>query len=230
MRGDGQGAVRRAVHSQEQRAHAALQQPRLKRPGHGTGIAPPRTDPLPERIWACGQHRAGQHVAVAVQVLGGGVNDQVGAEFQRPGEHRSRHRVVDGHPYPGGVGKVADGSQVGDLPHGVRRRLGPQQPGPARTDSRPHHVQIGGVGELHVQAPGEGELGQPLPRPKTRYSDASRRAQDQSGDLTTAVQESVLGIRAVGTHRDLLRASPEYAVLMTAVESPVCDGEEHSPR
>jgi len=37
-------------------------------------------------------------------------------------------------------------------------------------------------------------------------------------------------IVAVGTHRDLLRTSPEYAVLMTAVESPVPDGEEPGAR
>jgi len=37
-------------------------------------------------------------------------------------------------------------------------------------------------------------------------------------------------IVAVGTHRDLLRTSPEYAALMTAVESPVPDGEEPGAR
>ena len=37
-------------------------------------------------------------------------------------------------------------------------------------------------------------------------------------------------IVAVGAHRDLLRTSPEYAVLMTAVESPVPDGKEPSAR
>ena len=37
-------------------------------------------------------------------------------------------------------------------------------------------------------------------------------------------------IVAVGTHRDLLRTSPDYAALMTAVESPVPDGEEPGAR
>ncbi len=165
MGGDSQCAVGRAVHPQEQSAHAPLQQPGLERAEHGAGVAPPGTDPLPERVAAGGQHRAGQHVAVAVQVLGGRVHHQVRAELQRPGQHRCRHRVVDRDPYPGGVGQLADGREVGDLPHRVGRCLRPQQPGTARPDRGLHGGQVGGVGELHVQAPGEAELGQPLPHP-----------------------------------------------------------------
>ncbi|AOT61146.1 MULTISPECIES: ABC transporter ATP-binding protein [Streptomyces] len=44
---------------------------------------------------------------------------------------------------------------------------------------------------------------------ETRYSKAARRAQDQVGDLTTLVEESVLGIRVVkgfGRHRSQARA------------------------
>jgi ATP-binding cassette, subfamily B, bacterial len=49
---------------------------------------------------------------------------------------------------------------------------------------------------------------------ESRYSRASRRAQDQSGDLTTAVAESVLGIRVIkglGQHRSRTLAFREQA-------------------
>jgi hypothetical protein len=164
--GDGHGAVGGAPHPQKQRPHAALQQPRLERAQHGAGVAPPGADPLPEGIAAGGQHRPGQHVAVAVEVLGGGVDHQVGAQLQGPGVHRGRHRVVDRHPHPGGVGQRADGGQIGDLPHRVGRRLDPDQAGAALADGRPQGVQVGGVDELHIQAPGERELGQPLAHPQ----------------------------------------------------------------
>src|SRR6266511_4223862 len=61
--GDGQGAAGGAPNPQKQRPHAPLQQPRLERAQHGTGVAPPGADPLPEGIAVGGQHRTGQHVA-----------------------------------------------------------------------------------------------------------------------------------------------------------------------
>ncbi|MGP9018444.1 ABC transporter ATP-binding protein [Streptomyces sp. BR1] len=49
---------------------------------------------------------------------------------------------------------------------------------------------------------------------ETRYSLAARKAQDQVGDLTTVVEESVLGIRIIkgfGRHRSQSRAFAEHA-------------------
>src|SRR5690606_23386758 len=54
-----------------------------------------------------------------------------------------------------------------------------------------------------------------------RYSAASRRAQDQVGDLTTVVEESVLGIRIVkgfGRHRSQARAFHELAGRLRGTE------------
>ena len=42
-----------------------------------------------------GEHRAADHVGVAVQVLGGGVADQVDAQLERPLEEGGREGVVD---------------------------------------------------------------------------------------------------------------------------------------
>ncbi|MBY8343269.1 ABC transporter ATP-binding protein/permease [Streptomyces spinosirectus] len=54
-----------------------------------------------------------------------------------------------------------------------------------------------------------------------RYAHASRRAQDQVGDLTTVVEESVLGIRIVkgfGRHRSQARAFRELAQTLRGTE------------
>ena len=70
---------------------------------------------------------------------------------------------------PGGVRELADGGQVGDLPHRVGRGLHPDEPGAARPDRGRHRGQVAGVGELDVQAPGEAELGQPLAHPPVQH-------------------------------------------------------------
>ena len=54
-------------------------------PEHGAGVAPPGADALPEGVAAGGHHGTGQHVAVAVEVLGGGMDDQVGAQLDGVG-------------------------------------------------------------------------------------------------------------------------------------------------
>ncbi|WP_324789655.1 ABC transporter ATP-binding protein [Streptomyces sp. H51] len=54
-----------------------------------------------------------------------------------------------------------------------------------------------------------------------RYSDAARLAQDQAGDLTTVVEESVLGIRIVkgfGRHRSQARAFRELSRTLRGTE------------
>ncbi|WBO63760.1 ABC transporter ATP-binding protein [Streptomyces camelliae] len=54
-----------------------------------------------------------------------------------------------------------------------------------------------------------------------RYATVARRAQDQVGDLTTVVEESVLGIRVIkgfGRHRSQARAFRELAVTLRGTE------------
>ncbi|MGW0209090.1 ABC transporter ATP-binding protein [Streptomyces sp. NPDC003233] len=54
-----------------------------------------------------------------------------------------------------------------------------------------------------------------------RYAEVARRAQDQVGDLTTVVEESVLGIRIIkgfGRHRSQARAFRELAVTLRGTE------------
>jgi ATP-binding cassette subfamily B protein len=54
-----------------------------------------------------------------------------------------------------------------------------------------------------------------------RYAGAARRAQDQSGDLTTVVEESVLGVRVIkgfGRHRSQARAFRELSGTLRGTE------------
>jgi ATP-binding cassette subfamily B protein len=54
-----------------------------------------------------------------------------------------------------------------------------------------------------------------------RYSDVARRAQDQVGDLTTVVEESVLGVRIIkgfGRHRSQARAFRELSGTLRGTE------------
>ena len=52
---------------------------------------------------AAGGQRAGDHVGMAVQVLGRRVHDEVGAQRQGPGQHRGGHGGIDREPRAGPV-------------------------------------------------------------------------------------------------------------------------------
>ena len=102
------GRSRRAVSDARRTRRNRVRMPRCSSHAsngseHGAGVSPPRADALPEGIARARQHRSGQHVAVAVEVLGRGVDHEVGAELDRSREHRGRHGVVDGHPHAGGM-------------------------------------------------------------------------------------------------------------------------------
>ena len=70
---------------------------------------------------ACGHHRAADHVAVAVDVLGGRVHDEVGAEPQRLLPGRRQEGVVDHHQRAGRLGQRGHGGDVGDAQQRIAR-------------------------------------------------------------------------------------------------------------
>src|SRR5437899_5422317 len=82
--GEGEGTLGRTAHPYEQGPHTSLEQPRLERTEHAAGVAAPRPDPLPERVTTRGDDCPGQNVAVAVQVLGRRVHDEVDPEPDGP--------------------------------------------------------------------------------------------------------------------------------------------------
>ena len=55
---------------------------------------------------------AAQHAALAVDVLGGGIDDDVGAKLQRLLQHRRGEHIVDPHLGPDLLGERAAGRDV----------------------------------------------------------------------------------------------------------------------
>ncbi|KAG1393767.1 hypothetical protein G6F59_014304 [Rhizopus arrhizus] len=103
------------VHAQAriQRAQAAQGQERIeRRAGQAQRIAPPHQLLVQCRI--ARDHCATDHVAVAVDVLGGGMQHQVRAKRQRLLQGRRQEGVVDHHQGAGLVRGIDDEAQVGD--------------------------------------------------------------------------------------------------------------------
>ena len=83
------------------------------------------------------QDRAAQGAALAVDVLGRGVHDDVGAELERPLQHRRGEGVVEHDLGAGLVREVAHRLDVDDVEHRVGRRF--EQHGLAGVDSAFSH-------------------------------------------------------------------------------------------
>ncbi len=101
--GDSEGAGRALPHPGKQGPHSSKEEPRVEASRYGAGAAAPGPDALHERVIDPGHHRPGEDVAVPVQVLGGGMDHQVGAEIDRTGMDGRGHRAV-GHQAGAGAG------------------------------------------------------------------------------------------------------------------------------
>ena len=115
------------AHAQVQRAHAAQQQPRLERAERAADLCTHGLHALPEGVVLTRHQHAGDEIGVAVQVLGGRVHHEVGAELERPRQHRRRDGGVDRHARAGRVRECRGGRDVGDRPQRVGRRFDPHQ-------------------------------------------------------------------------------------------------------
>ena len=76
-----------------------------------------------------GDHDAADDVGMAIEVLGGRVQHQVGAVFQRALQHRRAERVVDHQDQAVLLRKCGHLGQIDQLEHRVGRRFGPDHPG-----------------------------------------------------------------------------------------------------
>ncbi len=68
-----------------------------------------------------GDDHAADPVRVSVEILGGGVDDEVGAEVDRTLQHRCQECVVDHHERVALAGNSRHGGEVGELHHRVGR-------------------------------------------------------------------------------------------------------------
>ncbi len=145
------GGVRlRALDPQVQGAQPAQRQPDLERPGDRAVQRAVGDEALvvgATGIRARGDHRAEQHVAVAGEVLGHRVDDDVGAQLERALAQGGGEGVVDHRGHPALARRREQGRQVGDLEQGVRRRLQPEQ---VRTvEGVEHGLRVGDVDPPH---------------------------------------------------------------------------------
>ena len=103
-------------HADVQGLEAAGDQEGIEGAQHGAGhvLQAEGTNFIDEVCLA--DHEARNHIAVAVEVLGGGVDDHIGAELQRLLEIRRGEGVVHDDP-DGGVEAVGNGRNGGDVHH-----------------------------------------------------------------------------------------------------------------
>jgi hypothetical protein len=103
-------------------------------------------------------HQCAAHqVAVAADVLGGRVHDDVGAQFQRPGEHRRGEGIVDPHQHPLAVRDLDASGDIGDRHPRIARAFQPQQLGAGRERGF-QGAEIRRVGERHRDSGAVGDF------------------------------------------------------------------------
>ena len=111
---DRERILRCLAHAQRQRSQSAQQQPGLERAEQRAGVVAVGPDRRPPLVDLLRHQNAREHVAVAVQVLGRRVHDQIGAERERAGQDRRRGGAVDGKE---GAGAVRDLGGARDVDH-----------------------------------------------------------------------------------------------------------------
>ena len=107
-----------AVHPHGERLHAAQHEVAVERAGHRAGRVLGEAQAVGEVVVVDGDEPA-DHVAVAAEVLGGRVHDDVGAERERLLEVRRGERVVDDHQCPVLVGDDATASMSMHVSNGL---------------------------------------------------------------------------------------------------------------
>ena len=171
--------------------------------------------------------RAGNDVGVSVQVLGGRVQNQVGAEPDRPAEHGRGHRRVDRQQRAGRMGDARHLGDVGDRPQRVGGRLDPDEPRLPGADGSLQGRGVAGIDEGRLDAVARRVLHQPLPQApvhgRGRYDVSGTFEREEGGGRRRHAgreHERGLALLQVGQHvLDL----PHGGVVRTAVAvaSPV---------
>ncbi len=109
-------------HAQRQGLCAAQDQPRIEWRKNRARAVLHELNPA-RIVFVVQQHGTANSVRMAVEELGGRVDDDVHAEFQRPLQVRRHKRVVANYASAGGVGHLGNCFQVRNDHHGIRRRL-----------------------------------------------------------------------------------------------------------
>ena len=142
-----------ALHAERQRLGASQHEPRIHRPEDRAFGVLDELQPLDVDV----AHRdddSADAVAVPVQKLRRAVDDEVGAEVDRPLDRRAGERVVDDDDDVTGVRDRTGSSEVGESQRRVRRRLEEQHPR-VGADGGFDRLEIGrvDVGEIELILP-----------------------------------------------------------------------------
>src|SRR5271166_4461563 len=146
----------------EERPHAAQQQPGLEGPEDRPRLGAHGLDPLPGVVLGARRDRARDHVGGAVQGLRGGMHHEIRAEGERAGVDRCREGRVDGEDSARAVRNQRERRYVGDRERRVGWRLYPDEPCLPGT----HRCRdAGGFRHVHLldaKAPIGGPAGEPV--------------------------------------------------------------------
>ena len=142
MSGDRQRRFRRLVYPQEERAHAALEQPGFEGTDDGAALQPDLADAFPEIVLPRRDEGAGDNVAVAVQVLGRRVHDEISTVLDGLRQHGRRDGGVHDECRTRTVCHVRSRGDVDDVPGGIAGRLHPHEARPSRFDGSHQGIRI----------------------------------------------------------------------------------------
>ena len=131
------------------------QQPRIERAERGAGVTQEGRQRLGELVVA--QDGAAQAAALAVDVLGGRIDHDIGAELQRTLKGRGREHVVHDDARTRRMGQFADQRQIDHVEHRVRRRLQEDDVGRAAQRRAPL-IGVGAVDQRGLDAELRGKV------------------------------------------------------------------------
>ena len=141
-----------AFHAAGERFQPAEHEPRRERRGRGPEDVSVLRGPLHGLVPLREDDRAAEDVAVPAEILGGGVEHEVGAARDRALERRRRERAVDEEPCAAVVGEGGERREVEHLDLGIARRLGPEE-ARVRADRRLRCREVGEIGERRLEPP-----------------------------------------------------------------------------
>ncbi len=151
--GQGQRVGAMGLHAQRQRLQATQGQEAVERALHAPDGVLQEGHLFGQLGVVAHHHHAANHVRVPVEVLGGRVQDQVRAQFQRALQHRRGEGVVHHHDQAVALGDGTHRGDVHDLQHRVGRGFDPDHLG-LRGDRGLERGQVGQVDEAELQVGG----------------------------------------------------------------------------
>jgi hypothetical protein len=148
--GDGEGVLVVLFHAEREGLDAAEDEEAVLGSGAASHGVLEESDLLGER-GVFDDHGAADDVGVSVDVFGGGVDDDVDAEVERPLEVGGEKGVVANGEHAGLARDGSDGLEVDDVHEGVRGGFDPEGAG-LGSDGGADGVEVAQVDEVHLDA------------------------------------------------------------------------------